>query len=155
MKVTFNHQHMPVLTPPTPRRFRRKAAQAAAERKAITSTLCVAAIRGSTEDQRLTIPTQGAAITKYCEAKGLELVAAFIDSGTCGKTPWLERESTRDMLRFMVYHGIQNIVYTRLDRAFRSGVGDAMLTLPSAPRPASKSTSANRTSIRTPQWARP
>ena len=90
---------------------------------------CVAAIRGSTEDQRLTIPTQGTAITKYCEAKGLELVASFIDSGTCGKTPWLERESTREMLRFMAEHGIQNIVYTRLDRAFRSGVGDAMLTL--------------------------
>ena len=84
---------------------------------------------GETEDQRLTIPTQGTAITKYCEARGLELVAAFIDSGTCGKTPWLERESTREMLRFMAEHGIQNIVYTRLDRAFRSGVGDAMLTL--------------------------
>jgi hypothetical protein len=40
------------------------------------------------------------------------------------------------MLRFMAEYkapgssgGIQNIVYTRLDRAFRSGVGDAMLTL--------------------------
>jgi DNA invertase Pin-like site-specific DNA recombinase len=108
-------------------RSRRKAVQAAA-RHAITSARCVAAIRGSTERQRLTIPTQGAAISRYCEAKGLEMAAAFIDSGTCGKTPWLERENVRDMLAFMASHGIQQIVYTCLDRAFRS-TGDAMLTL--------------------------
>jgi DNA invertase Pin-like site-specific DNA recombinase len=118
-----------ILTPTAaaPRRSRRRTAHPAAQQP-VTAARCVAAIRGSTEGQRLTIPTQGAAIAKYCAAKGMEMVAAFIDSGTCGKTPWLERENVREMLRFMAEHRIQNVVYTRLDRAFRS-TGDAALTI--------------------------
>lgn len=110
-----------------PHRSRRKAHQLAA-RAAITGNLCIAAIRGSTEDQRHTIPTQGNAIAKYCELRGLQVALAVIDSGTCGKTPWLERDTTRDMLQFMAEHAIQHVVYTRLDRAFRS-TSDAIVTL--------------------------
>jgi len=88
----------------------------------------VGAIRGSTEKQRLTIPTQGTAIGHFAELKGFEHIADFIDSGTCGKTAWLERDNVKEMIRFMADNAIQHIVYTRLDRAFRS-TADALLTI--------------------------
>jgi len=89
---------------------------------------CVIAIRGSTEEQQFTLATQGSAASKWCEVKGLDVQAAFIDSGTCGKTPWLQRDNVKDMLRWMAEKRVQNVVYTRLDRAFRS-TGDAALTI--------------------------
>ncbi len=89
---------------------------------------CVGAIRGSTDKQQLTLPTQGAAITRYCQHRGLDLLALFVDSGTCGKSPWLQRDNVQEMLEFMADNGVQQIIYTRLDRAFRSTT-DAILTL--------------------------
>src|ERR1700684_1836256 len=91
---------------PSPRsrsidRSRRKTAQPALNP---VSLKCVGAIRGSTEKQRLTIPTQGTAIGHFAELKGFEHVADFIDSGTCGKTAWLERDNVREMIRFMADH---------------------------------------------------
>jgi len=106
-------------------RSRRKTAQPALNP---VSLKCVGAIRGSTEKQRLTIPTQGTAIGHFAELKGFEHVADFIDSGTCGKTAWLERDNVKEMIRFMADNAIQHIVYTRLDRAFRS-TADALLTI--------------------------
>jgi Resolvase, N terminal domain len=40
----------------------------------------------------------------------------------------IERDNVKEMIRFMADHAIQHIVYTRLDRAFRS-TADALLTI--------------------------
>lgn len=101
--------------------------------KHLPSAIChlpsvVAYVRGSTEKQENTIEAQETGIRRYCAALGLEVSAVFADSGISGSTTFMERPAVVQMLEHMKEHGITSIVFTKLDRAFRS-VRDCVLTL--------------------------
>lgn len=85
-------------------------------------------VRGSTEEQRNTIEAQRNAITSYCAATGDTLAGIYIDSGVSGKTPFTERPAVIDMRRDMEANHVTHIVFTKLDRAFRSTI-DCITTL--------------------------
>lgn len=84
--------------------------------------------RGSTKEQVLTLDAQRASQERYCAMKQWTIVQEFVDSGTDGKSTFLDRPVVREMLAFMEKENVRQIVCTRLDRAFRS-TGDAILTI--------------------------
>lgn len=85
-------------------------------------------VRGSTEEQQHTLEAQETQIRRYCEAHGLTLTQIFIDSGVSGSSEFSERPAAGAMLAFMEEVGCQQIVFTKLDRAFRS-VRNCVLTV--------------------------
>lgn len=90
--------------------------------------LVVGYIRGSTEEQKNTIEAQTSSIARYCAGNGLDLRGNFPDSGISGSSTFMERPAVLEMLAFMQQHDIRQIIFTKLDRAFRS-VRDCVLTL--------------------------
>ena len=94
-----------------------------------TSTRVVAYGRGSTEKQENTLEAQENGIRRYCTAQGLTLTHYFSDRGTSASaTAFMERSTVLEMLDTMKAEDINTIVFTKLDRAFRS-VRDCVLTL--------------------------
>lgn len=96
--------------------------------KPLESAGVVGYIRGSTEDQKNTIEAQDGSIRRYCAGQSLHLARCFSDSGVSGGSTFMERPAVLEMLAFMQAQGITQIVFTKLDRAFRS-VRDCVLTL--------------------------
>lgn len=92
------------------------------------NSLIVGYIRASTVKQKLSIPTQQSSIDSGAERKHFQLAQSFVDAGLDGKTEFLRRETVLEMLRFMAAENIQQIMFTRLDRAFRNQV-DAIHTI--------------------------
>lgn len=90
--------------------------------------IVVGYIRGSTEEQKNTIEAQTTSIARYCTGLGLDLRQTFSDSGISGSSTFMERPAVLEMLAFMRELEIRQIVFTKLDRAFRS-VRDCVLTL--------------------------
>ena len=84
--------------------------------------------RGSTEKQENTIEAQEGAVKRYCAALEFQLDRYFADSGISGSSAFMERPAVLEMLDYMKSEGITTIIFTKLDRAFRS-VRDCVLTL--------------------------
>ena len=93
-----------------------------------TPTRVVAYGRGSTEKQENTLEAQEIGIRRYCAALGFTLEHYFSDSGVSGSSAFMERPAVLEMLAFMKSKGVTTIVFTKLDRAFRS-VRDCVLTM--------------------------
>ena len=91
-------------------------------------TRVVAYGRGSTEKQENTLEAQEIGIRRYCTALGFTLEHYFSDSGVSCSSAFMERPAVLEMLAFMKSKGVTTIIFTKLDRAFRS-VRDCVLTL--------------------------
>lgn len=96
-------------------------------RKSIPSLLvprnsfAVAIARGSTPEQRLTLTAQEDGLRRFCATKGLDISdRLFVDNGTSTSIPFLKRDKVRAALVALADVGGQQIVLTRVDRAFRN-----------------------------------
>lgn len=84
-------------------------------------------IRASTEDQVNTLEVQKLQLTKYCEMHGIRLVEVFVDSGVSGSVPFADRPESGALVEFLEQTTIREIVFTKVDRAFRDSI-DCLLT---------------------------
>lgn len=85
------------------------------------NNLVIAITRGSTPEQQLTLEAQANGIRRFCELKNLDLGNRLIvDRGTSTGIPFFHREKVREALRLMAEIRCQQMVLTRVDRAFRS-----------------------------------
>ena len=96
--------------------------------KPTTPPRVVAYGRGSTEKQENTIEAQESKARRYCDANGFIVARYFSESGVSGSSTFMERPAVLEMLDYMKEEGITTIIFTKLDRAFRS-VRDCVLTL--------------------------
>lgn len=95
---------------------------------ALSAAVAVGMTRGSTLRQQLTLGAQRDAIERFATFQQFKLARVFEDSGTCAKSIFLERDSVKEMLRYMAEERIEHIILTRVDRAFRN-TGDAIVTM--------------------------
>ena len=79
--------------------------------------------RVSTEEQALkgfSIEAQIDNLTEYCEKKGMKIVAHYTDEGKSGSLPPLKRPALHRLLEDVQAGKIDMILFTKLDRWFRS-----------------------------------
>lgn len=79
--------------------------------------------RVSTEEQALkgfSIEAQIENLTEYCEKKGMKIVAHYTDEGKSGSLPPLKRPALHRLLEDVQAGKIDMILFTKLDRWFRS-----------------------------------
>lgn len=88
----------------------------------------IAYIRASTDDQRNSLEAQRERLADYCRYKGIHLVDTFVDAGVSGSTPFDQRPEGRALLDFRAQAGITEIIFTKVDRAFRDAA-DCMITI--------------------------
>jgi DNA invertase Pin-like site-specific DNA recombinase len=85
------------------------------------NNLAVALPRGSTPEQELTLGAQTLGIERFCAAKNIDVAGRIlIDRGTSTTIPFFQREKVREALHLLADIGGQQLVLTRVDRAFRS-----------------------------------
>ena len=80
-------------------------------------------VRVSTEEQALrgfSIDAQIDALKEYCKKKGLKIVDIYSDEGTSGAKPPLKRPELKRLLDDVEAGKIDMILFTKLDRWFRS-----------------------------------
>jgi DNA invertase Pin-like site-specific DNA recombinase len=82
-------------------------------------TRAIGYIRVSTEDQALGPEAQLAAITRYCQDRGAELVNLFTDQGASGKLPPERRPGLTAALAAISTDGATLLVVARRDRLAR------------------------------------
>jgi DNA invertase Pin-like site-specific DNA recombinase len=79
--------------------------------------------RVSTEEQALkgfSIDAQVAALKEYCEKNGMKIVDIYLDEGISGAKPPLKRPALKRLLEDVESGKIDMILFTKLDRWFRS-----------------------------------
>lgn len=79
--------------------------------------------RVSTEEQVLhgySIETQKANLTEYCQENNLKIVDYYIDEGISGAKPPMKRPALKRLLEDVEAGKIDIIIFTKLDRWFRS-----------------------------------
>lgn len=91
------------------------------------STLAVAYIRVSTEDQHLGPEAQRAAIERWAAAGGVQIAATFEDAGVGGGTPIEKRSGLLAALAALREHGAGILVAAKRDRLARDVVIAATL----------------------------
>lgn len=79
--------------------------------------------RVSTDEQALrgfSIDAQVASLKEYCEKNGMKIVDVYLDEGISGAKPPLKRPALKRLLDDVEAGKIDMIVFTKLDRWFRS-----------------------------------
>lgn len=86
------------------------------------NNIAVAIARGSTVEQVLTLGVQQDGLRRFCSARNLDIGGdrLLVDQGTSTSIPFLNRETVRKALHMLADLGGQQIVLTRVDRAFRN-----------------------------------
>ncbi len=90
-------------------------------------TKVIGYIRGSTEEQLNTLDVQRLAIERYTTSLDLDLCEIVVDSGISGSSIFMERPAVQKLIALMDAKdgcgrsiGPRQLVFTKLDRAFRS-----------------------------------
>jgi site-specific DNA recombinase len=84
-------------------------------------TKVIGYIRGSTEEQLNTLDVQRVGIERYTTSLDLDLCDVVVDSGVSGTSIFMDRPAVRQLRALMDANGgPRQIVFTKLDRAFRS-----------------------------------
>ena len=79
--------------------------------------------RVSTDEQALhgySLQTQADTLDEYCKTKGYKIVGDYVDEGISGAKPPLKRPALKQLLDDVKAGKIDIIVFTKLDRWFRS-----------------------------------
>ncbi|MGI6031489.1 MAG: recombinase family protein [Eubacteriales bacterium] len=80
-------------------------------------------IRVSTEEQALqglSLETQRAALTEYAQKHELPVIGIFADEGISARKPYTSRPALLQLLELVEQDQVQLILFTKLDRWFRS-----------------------------------
>lgn len=86
-------------------------------------------VRGSTDDQILTLEAQAQQIAAYCAYKGYELVNVYVDQGESAfAVNFYDRPIAAAMMAEMPALGATGVIITKLDRGFRNAL-DCLFTL--------------------------
>lgn len=95
----------------------------------IQDTRAVAYIRQSTTEQENGLEAQRQDIESYAKREGIEIANIFVDFGTSAySTHFMERPVVQEMLNYMQANAVGQMIFTKLDRAFRN-VRDCVCTV--------------------------
>lgn len=98
-----------------------------ASRTSTDPAKAVGYLRVSTEDQREGLEAQRAALVRWCDANGVELVAEYVGHGISGGAPLDKRPALLEAVEALAEHGAGVLLVAKRDRLARDTMAAAMI----------------------------